>query len=375
MTRFTALLACALALPSASMAQDAQATASAKVDALLARTVRAGGPGAAVMVISDGRVVHQKGYGLADVENRIPITPRTTFDLASVSKQFTAMAIMMLAERGKLALSDPISGFFPELPAYASRVTIRHLLTHTSGLPHYTELHRNRPAGVPEEPSSRDVVTMLATVPQPLFTAGDRFEYNNSGYVLLAQIVEKVSGMAFPAFMKANVFEPLGMDRTLVSDRIVAGSPDRAVSYDASWRFGWSYRNHDYTPLNRIYGDGNVNTSLEDMARWDRALSMHTLVKPATLAQAYEPTTLNDATRSNYGFGWRLSTWDSRPVLHHGGAWVGFRTYIVRIPSERLTVIVLSNVVTFKVAEVARTIADYYLADGPGRPASRQAVP
>ena len=371
MRPFVAILACAFALPSCLMAQGAQTTAaSAKVDALLARTVRTGGPGAAVLVISDGRVVHQKGYGLADVEKRIPITPRTTFDLASVSKQFTAMAIMILAERGKLALTDPISRFFPELPAYASRVTIRHLLTHTGGLPHYTELHRNRPPGAPAEPSSRDVVTMLAAVPEPLFAAGDRFEYNNSGYVLLAQIVEKVSGTPFPAFMKANVFDPVGMDRTLVSDRIVAGSPDRAISYDASWRFRWSYRNHDYTPLNRIYGDGNVNTSLEDMAKWERALSTNTLVKPATLAQALEPMTLNDGTRSNYGFGWRLLDWDGRRVLQHGGAWAGFRTNIVRVPSERLTVVVLSNVVTFKVAEVARQITDYYLSDGPTRPAS-----
>jgi CubicO group peptidase (beta-lactamase class C family) len=170
--------------------------------------------------------------------------------------------------------------------------------------------------------------------------------------------------MAFPAFMKANVFDPLGMRSTIVSDQIKAPSPNRAVSYDASWMFGWRYRDHDHTPLNRIYGDGNVNTSLEDLYRWDQALFGESLVKQSTLVQAFQPMRLNDGTSSNYGFGWRLLDWHGRRVLQHGGAWAGFRAAIVRVPSMRLTVVVLGNVTTFKVAEVAKTITDYYLADG-----------
>ena len=361
-----ALLALVLAVPVSLAGQAPRAAApSARIDDLLARSVRAGGPGAAVMVISDGRVVHQKGYGLADVKSRRPITEHTTFDLGSVSKQFTAMAIMMLAERGTLSYSDRLSTFFPELPAYASGITVRHLLTHTSGLPDYMEVFEGGPPeGIGREPSSRDVITMLARIPRPDFAAGERFEYSNSGYVVLAQIVENVSGMSFPAFMKANVFDPLGMRSTIVSDRIQAASPNRAVSYDASWRFGWSYRDADYTPLNRIYGDGNVNSSLQDMYAWVRALDDESLVKRPTLAHAFAPARLNDGTRSDYGYGWRILSWHGRPVLQHGGAWAGFRTNIVRVPSARLTIVVLSNVKTFKVAEVARTIAGYYLDEG-----------
>ena len=357
-----ALLPLALAIPVGLGCQARRsATPSERIDALLERSVRAGGPGAAVMVVSDGRIVHQKGYGLANVELGSPITAQTTFDLASVSKQFTAMAIMMLVERGKLSYDDTLSKFFPELPAYASRMTVRHLLTHTSGLPDYMDVFEKGPEGIGAEPSSRDVITMLARTPEPEFAPGDRFAYSNSGYVVLAQLVERVSGMPFPAFMKANVFDPLGMSSTIVSDRIEARSPNRAVSYDASWMLGWRYRNFDYTPLNRVYGDGNVNTSLADMYQWVRALDAETLVKRSTLAQAFEPVKLNDGATSNYGFGWRFLEWHGRPVQQHGGSWAGFRSSIVRVPSERLTVVVLSNVTTFKVADVAKTITGYYL--------------
>src|SRR4030095_2792444 len=152
---------------------------------------------------------HQKGYGLADIETRIPITTKTTFDLASVSKQFTAMAIMMLAERGKLSYDDTLTKFFPEFPSYAQKITVRHLLNHTSGLPDYMGVFRQaRPAGIGDEPTSREAVTMLTKMSEPRFAPGDKWEYSNSGYVVLGQIVEKASGMTFPAFLKANVFDP-----------------------------------------------------------------------------------------------------------------------------------------------------------------------
>lgn len=339
-------------------------TSSARVDSLIAGLLRSDGPGAAVLVVADGKVVHQKGYGLANLSTRAPITPGTTFDLASVSKQFTAMAIMILAERGQLKYSDSLTRFFPEFPAYASRITVRHLLTHTSGLPDYMDVYRQRADG--SEPSSRDVAGMIASVDTPYFAPGRKFEYSNSAYVLLAQIVEKVSGMPFPEFMRANVFDPLGMSSTMVSDQIKAPSPNRAVSYDSWWMFGWRYRDDDYTPLNRIYGDGNVNTSLEDMARWVGALCGESLVKQATLAEAFEPMRLNDGKSSPYGFGWRLLEWDGQRVFQHGGAWAGFRSNIVLVPPCRLTVVVLSNSKLFKVAEAAQEITRYYLENASG---------
>ena len=351
-----ALLAC---LPIA--AQPGQtAGESARVDAIMSALVGAATPGAAVIVIRDGKVVHQKGYGLADVDAKTPITTSTTFDLASVSKQFTAMAIMLLAERGKLAYTDPLTKFFPEFPAYAAKITVRHLLHHTSGLPDYMEVFAKRPAGISAEPTAREAITMLAQVAEPRFAPGDRWQYSNSGYVVLGQIAEKASGMSFPAFMKAHVFDPLGMASTIVSDEIKAPSPNRAVSYAPA---GPGFRNADYTPLNRIYGDGNVNTSVEDMFKWDQALYTERLVKQATLAEAFTPAKLNNGSMTEYGFGWAVSTVNGLQVLSHGGGWAGFRTTITRIPSERFSVVVLSNLATFTPGPVARRIANVYLGD------------
>lgn len=346
----------ALALPFALAAQTPQ---SQRLDSLMEAIAPANGPGAAVMVIKNGNVVHEKGYGYANVEKAVRITPQTTFDLASVSKQFTTMAIMILAERGKLSFDDTITKFFPELPAYAKGVTVRQLMTHTSGMPDYMEVFEKKPAGISAEPTSQEVIRMLAQIPQPLFPAGSKYEYSNSGYVVLGQIAEKAAGEPLPQFMKREIFDKLGMRNTILSNQILAPAPNRAISYRAK---GSQFTNADYSPLNRIYGDGNVNTSLEDMARWDAALASHALVKPETFAQALVPMTLTDGTMSQYGFGWRLETWNGKAVMSHGGSWAGFRTAIVRVPSEQLTVVVLANLAGIRSADAARTIAGFWLA-------------
>ena len=337
------------------------AATSAKVDSLMSFFVSDGGPGAAVIVIRDGKVLHQKGYGFADVDAKLPITTKTTFDLASVSKQFTAMAIMILAERGKLGYDDPLTKFFPEFPAYASKITVRHLLNHTSGLPDYMSVFREKPAGIGAEPTSREAVTMLAQITQPSFAPGERWEYSNSGYVVLGQIVEKASGMTFPEFLKTNVFEPLGMTTTIVSDQIKAPSANRAISYTPV--AGGGFRNADYTPLNKIYGDGNVNTSVEDMFKWDQALYTDRLVKQSTLTEAFTPAKLNSGAATQYGFGWQIATVNGLQVVAHGGSWAGFRTQITRVPSERFSVVVLSNAANFGPGPVGKRIANMYLGD------------
>jgi CubicO group peptidase (beta-lactamase class C family) len=317
-------------------------------------------PGAAVLVVHDGRAVHQKGYGLADISARVPIAATTTFDLASVSKQFTALAIMMLAERGNLTYDDPLTKFFPEFPNYASKITVRHLLNHTSGLPDYMSVFQKRPAGISSEPNSREAITMLAQIVEPRFAAGEKYEYSNSGYVVLAQIVEKVSGMTFPEFMKRNVFDPLGMSTTLVSDQIKAPSANRAISYAPE---GAGFKNADYTPLNRIYGDGNVNTSVQDMYRWDQALYTERLVKPSSLEQAFTPAKLNNGSLTDYGFGWSIENRNGLRIVTHGGGWAGFRTFIMRVPSKQFSVVVLSNLGSFVPGAVAKRIASIYLPD------------
>ena len=349
-----------LALPALLSAQTQQAadTRSARVDSLLASVVPHGGPGAAVMVISSGQVVHQKGYGFADLAELKPITATTTFDLASVSKQFTTMAIMMLAERGKLSYDDTITKFFPELPEYAKSVTVKHLMTHTSGIPDYMSAFRANPSAYSKEPTSREVIAMLSQIPKPDFVVGSKYEYSNSGYVVLGQIAEKAAGEPLPVFMKREIFDRIGMSGTILSDQVMAPVANRAISYSAK---GKTFVNADYSPLNRIYGDGNVNTSLADMFKWDQALYTDTLVKQATLAPAFEPMLLTNGQWSQYGFGWRLAKVKGKQAYLHGGSWAGFRTGIVRVPSERVSVVVLANLETISSAEIARTIAEFCL--------------
>ena len=354
MTDMNRLLLTAVLAPTLLAAQSP----SARVDSLLKARFADTGPGAAVMVISNGKVVHQRGYGYADIERKTPITATTTFDLASVSKQFTAMAIMMLAERGKLSIDDTLSKFFPELPAYASRITVRHLLTHTSGMPDYMGVFEKKPAGIGAEPSSQDVVVMLSQVPEPLFAPGQKYEYSNSGYTLLGQIVEKASGMSYPVYLRDSIFKPLGMTSTIVSDQIIAPSQNRAISYRLK---DGRFTNADYSPLNRIYGDGNVNTSLVDMAKWDQGLYTEILVKQSTLAKAFEPSRLNDGSANMYGFGWGIGEMSGNTVHRHGGSWAGFRTHIVRIPSRKLTVVILANRTDAGTSDLASAITGFYL--------------
>jgi CubicO group peptidase (beta-lactamase class C family) len=225
---------------------------------------------------------------------------------------------------------------------------------------------RQRPAGIPAEPSSRDAITMLSQISEPRFAAGSKWEYSNSGYVVLGQIAEQASGMSFPAFLKMNVFDPLGMKTTMVSDQILAPALNRAISYSPT---ADGFKNADYTPLNRIYGDGNVNTSVEDMIKWDQALYTDRLVKQSTLSEAFTPARLNDGSATNYGFGWTIGTVNGLRVLSHGGSWVGFKTYITRIPSERFSIVVLANVNDFVPTVAAKQIANIYLGDKmPAKP-------
>jgi CubicO group peptidase (beta-lactamase class C family) len=339
---------------------------AARVDALLAQWNTGETPGVAVLVVRDGQILLSKGYGLSNIEGKAPIRPDTVFDLASVSKQFTSMAILMLAERGKLSVDDPLSKFFPEFPAYAQKITVRHILNHTSGLPDYMEVLMTagkidkewKPGGF--EPTSADVIKVLAEQKAPRFVPGEKFEYSNSGYVVLGQIATKVAGKPLPQFLKENVFEPLGMKSTLVADETKPKIKNRATSYGLE---AGKYVDADYTPLNLIYGDGNVNTTIEDMFKWDQALYTEKLIKTATLKQAFTSGKLNDGKETGYGFGWGIGKFNGMDVVAHSGGWAGFRTDIMRLPNERFTVVVLANWAHFRPADISRKIARIYLAD------------
>lgn len=328
-------------------------------------------PGAAVLVIHHGRVLHKKGYGLASLEARTPITPRTAFLLGSLTKSFTAMAVMILAERGQLTYDAQLARFFPQFPPYARKITVRHLLTHTSGLADYGRLwlasgwidtewpRSSKGPRCPLEPTARDTLELLARQRALRFDPGARWEYSNSGYVVLAQIVEKVSGESFARFVRKNIFQPLGMKHSVVYDETQPKVRRRATSYTQE---GTSYREIDYTPLNLIYGEDNVYSTLEELERWEEAWESGKLVTAASFRQALTPGKLNDGRFVGYGFGWELTRICGLVCVAHTGRWMGFSTIHLRYPEARLAVIILANVAQFDPPAVAHRIGEIFLS-------------
>jgi CubicO group peptidase (beta-lactamase class C family) len=312
-------------------------------------------PGASVMVIRDGDVVFRKSYGLADVEAGIASTPQTNYRLASVTKQFTATAVLLLAERGELAIDDPIRRYLPELPEYASEITLRHLLTHTSGLPDYESLI---PEGTTVQLRDRDVLALLAGVQENDFPPGSRYRYSNSGYALLALAIERVSDESFAGFLRTNVFEPLGMENSVAFEAGISTVPHRAFGHSRS---GERFIRNDQSVTSAVLGDGGVYSSIDDLRRWDEALREATLLPAETLRLAETPAVVTDDPAIHYGFGWRISEHRGHRTVWHSGETRGFRNALVRFPDERLTVIILTNRNEAPPYRKALAIADLFL--------------
>ncbi|MBV9959161.1 MAG: beta-lactamase family protein [Acidobacteria bacterium] len=359
-----------LMLATLAVAQTKEADSrSAQVDALMSRWSQGRTPGAAVIIIKDGEVLYRKGYGLANLESGTSISPATPFDIASVAKQFTAMAVMMLVERGKLSYTDSPAKFFPELAPFAQQVSIRHLLNHTSGLPDYSiywkegeKLNRDH-----ARHTSEDVLKFLAQQKKLNFAPGEKWEYSNSGYVVLALIVGKVSGQPFPQFLKENIFTPLGMNGTYVYDEAHAQA-NAAIGYVQK---DSSFKQADWNPHNLIYGDGRFMSTVEDLYKWDQALYTEKLVKARTLREAFTSGALNDGTKVNYGFGWGMGKYLGLPFVSHSGGEDGFVAQLLRLPEQKFSVIVLSNFEQLTPAyAIANRITSIYLADKLTRPAT-----
>lgn len=362
----------AILQPHAGTSDKSQADKSAQVDQAFSEWVRDNSPGAAVLVIKDGRVVHEKGYGLANLETKSPVKPDTLFLLGSLTKQFTAMAVMILAEQGLLKFGDPLSKFFPQFPKYAEAITVKHLLNHTSGLPDYEKLFVEkliidkdwpRSTKLPPsmvEPTAKDALALLAREPKLDFEPGTKFEYSNSGYVVLGQIIEKVSGRSFAKFLKRHIFDPLEMERSVVYDETRPVIPNRAASY--TFKEG-TYKEVDYTPLNMIYGEDNVYSNLRDLYRWDRALSTEKLVKQSTLKEAFTAGLLNSGKETGYGYGWFVGKTLGLNHVQHTGSWLGFLTSIKRYPEQGFTVIILSNKSNFPLSDATYRVSKVYIGN------------
>lgn len=310
-------------------------------------------PGVAIAVVREGQTVLEKAWGYADLDKKTPITADTAFDLASVSKQFAAMAIMLLEEEGKLAYDDPIAKYVPELAIYDG-VTIRHLMLHTGGLPDYYELI-DTSSGMP---ANQDAARLLGRIAKADFGPGERYEYSNAGYDMLGPIVEAASGIRFAEFLRQRIFVPLGMEGSRVHDHTLPAIPNRARGYEPA---EGGFVLNDESPLNAIVGSGSIFSTLKDLVRWDQALYTDNLVSAATLDLAFTSGTNNNGEPLDYGFGWRIDEYAGYKRLRHGGSWVGFRSHIARIPELRFTVIVLSNRADFEPENHIDTITALYL--------------
>jgi CubicO group peptidase (beta-lactamase class C family) len=302
------------------------------IDALM-RAYQGDVPGAGVAVLRDGVPILRCAYGLADIESRAAATPATNYRLASMTKQFTAAAILLLAEDGRLSLNDPVRRWLPTLPEGADEIVVRHLLTHTSGLIDYEDLI---PDGTTAQLHDADVLRLLEAENRSYFPPGTGYRYSNSGYSLLALIVSRASGKDFATYLRERIFQPLGMQNTVAFEAGVSAVAHRAFGHSAI-RQSWTRTDQSLTSA--TLGDGGIYSSIDDLAKWDAALGDDRLLRPASLRLAFEPAAQTGDPAVQYGFGWRISG----ETRWHSGESVGFRNVIVRYPEHRFTVIVLTN--------------------------------
>lgn len=311
--------------------------------------------GAAVLVVDDGKVIFRQAYGLADIESNTPVTPTTNFRIASVTKQFTAAAVMLLVDEGKLSLDDTLDTFFPGFPAYGKRITVRQVLNHRSGLPDYEGLV---PEGTTLQLHDRDVLTLILDTDKPLFDPGTRYKYSNTGYALLALVVQRAAGQPFQSFVKKRIFEPCGMDRSVAYVRGLNEVPDRAFGHskqDGQWV------RDDQSVTSAVLGDGGIYSSIDELAKWVAALSKRRLLGVDAYRQIFTPVGTDDPA-TGYGFGWRIDTYKGQTRHHHTGGTRGFSLCLQRFPDRNAAVIVLiNNGIEGSMTPVAERVADIVL--------------
>lgn len=320
----------------ASSAKSTSDLASA-IDELLQKNYKSGEPGASVIVVKDGKIVFRKGYGKANLELGVAVEPQMIFRLGSITKQFTAVAILMLAEQGKLSVSDEITKHLPDFPVKDRKITIEHLLNHTSGIKSYTSLPEWLALWRKDMPL-KDLIDVFKDKPAD-FAPGESWSYNNSGYVLLGAIIEKVSGQSYKDFIEKQIFAPLGMTHSFydTTDRVIAGR----VSGYSKGKDG--FVNCAYLSMTQPHAAGSLMSSVDDLALWDAALYTDKLVKQESLKRAWTPASLNNGKPTHYGYGWAMNSYEGHRVVMHGGGINGFSTDAIRLPDDRVFVAVLTN--------------------------------
>jgi CubicO group peptidase (beta-lactamase class C family) len=314
-------------------------------------------PGLALLVARDGKMLRADGYGLANVEHQVPVKPETVFQSGSMGKQFTATAVMMLVEEGKISLDDPITKHLKDAPPSWKGVTVRHLLSHTGGFTDYPESFNFR-----RDYTENELFNVIKTIP-PAFPPGSKWSYSNLGYATLGILIHRVTGKFYGDFLKERIFRPLGMETTrVISEAEII--PNRAAGYrlvrDQLENQEW------VAPTVNTTADGSLYFSILDLAKWDAALYTEKLLKASSLKQMWTPTSLNNGQSSHYGFGWSIEEVQGHHVIGHGGAWQGFKTHISRYADAKLTVVVLANLAEADPGSISEGVAALWLAQPSG---------
>jgi CubicO group peptidase (beta-lactamase class C family) len=311
-------------------------------------------PGVSLGVVRGGKLVEAKGYGKASVELNSPATPRTLYALASVSKQLTATAVMLLVQDGKIRLDDSLMNYFSWMPKEWSEIKVRHLLSHTSGI--RDEEYKGDFLEWERQEHNQEEIVRTAFGPL-LATPGEKFRYSNTGYRVLGMLIEKVSGQSYWDFLEQRIFHPLGMAVTRNSDP-QSVIPNRARGYGFS---DGRLINREPVTASSAFAQGALISSVLDLAKWDDALNSEMLLKRSNLEEMWTPVRLRDGTTSNYGFGWYLRPVNKHKTVGHGGDMPGFTSFIWRFIDDRLTVIVLSNCETAQTARIGLGVAGLYV--------------
>ena len=334
-----------------SMAADAS-----RIEAIFAPLADGKSPGVAVLVRKDGKTVFERGYGVRDLRTLAPIDAHTNFRLASFTKQFTAMAIMLLVDDGKLRYDESLTGIFPDFPEYGRAITVRQLLTHTGGLPDYEDLMEGGPWTEARQIQDDEVLALLKRQSKPKFAAGTSWAYSNSGYVVLGLMVAKVSGVPFDEFLQRRIFAPLRMDHTLVYRQGKNEVTNRAFGHTKE---SGSFVETDQSSTSATLGDGGIYSNLDDLARWDEALERYTLLAESKMKPAWTAASIPGKPVA-YGFGWFLDPYNGRERMWHEGSTRGFGTVSERFTAEKLTIVILCNRTDLDPAKLALQVADLF---------------
>ena len=366
MRKLVAIVVCGVALVAIA---KTHADTDGQVDRLFSKWTDST-PGCAVGVATDGKAVLAKAYGMPDLEHDVKNTPDTIFEAGSVSKQFTAAAMLLLAREGKLSLDDPVKKYVPELPQYETPLTIRHMLNHTSGLrdwgsvaaisgwPRTTRVHTHA-----------HVLDIISRQKSLNFPSGTRWSYSNTGFNLAAVIVSRVSGMSFPDFTRTRIFEPLGMEDTSWRDDHTRVVKRRAVAYDET-KDGF----HTDMPFEQVYGNGGLLTTVGDLLKWNENFTTPKVGDASFVAEQQQPGRFNDGRVHDYALGLMVATYKGVRQVEHSGSTAGYRAHLARYPDQHVSVAVLCNVSSGNATQAAHSVADVYLGDRAKTPAAPTAT-